>query len=69
MTVISILLLVIALYLLTGFIFAIFFVVTGVSKTDEGAKGAGLGFRVIIVPGTMLFWPLLWGKWKRAIKN
>lgn len=69
MTIVSILLLAVAVYLFAGFIFAIFFVIAGVSKTDEGAKGAGWGFRLIIVPGTMLFWPLLWGKWKRQIKN
>lgn len=66
---ISFLLIIVAIYLLLGFVFAILFVITGVEKIDEGAKGAGLGFRLIIVPGSAVFWPLLLKKWIHAAKN
>ncbi len=69
MIIVSILLIMIAIYLAAGFVFAIPFVIKGVSKIDEGAQGAGWGFRVIIIPGTMVFWPFLLKKWIKAIKH
>jgi hypothetical protein len=59
---------IVALYLLAGFLFAIPFVVKGVTKVDEGAIGSGWGFRIIIIPGTIVFWPLLLKKWLKALK-
>jgi hypothetical protein len=59
----SIILLVAAAYLLCGFVFAIVFVIKGVAVVDEGAKGAGVGFRIIILPGAVVFWPFLLKKW------
>ena len=54
------------IYLLTGFIFSTVFLITGIEKTDEGAHGSGPGFRIMILPGCMLFWPLLLKKWLNA---
>jgi len=59
---------VIAIYLALGFIFSIAFITKGVDKIDEGAHGASLGFRIIIIPGTMIFWPLLLRKWLNSTK-
>lgn len=53
-------------YLFCGFLFAIPFVSIGVSKIDEGARGSGWGFKLIIIPGTVVFWPFLLRKWMRA---
>lgn len=53
----------ILMYILAGFLFAIFFVIKGVTKIDEGANGSGWGFRIIIIPGTIIFWPVLLRKW------
>jgi hypothetical protein len=58
-----------ALYLLFGLLFAILFVSKGVQKVDEGAHGGSIGFRIIIIPGTMVFWPLLLKKWITATKQ
>lgn len=58
-----------ALYLSFGLLFAIFFVSKGVHKIDEGAHGSRIGFRIIIIPGTTVFWPLLLKKWLHAIKK
>lgn len=69
MAFISILLAIAGLYLAAGFLFAIVFVIKGVSKVDEGAHGATWGFRVIIIPGTMVFWPLLLRKWIKSYKT
>jgi hypothetical protein len=68
MTFFSVLLMSIALYLTTGFLFAIPFLIKGVTSIDEGAHGSSWGFRVIIIPGTIVFWPFLLRKWIRANK-
>jgi hypothetical protein len=59
MTAVSVIIMASAVYLLSGFVFALFFVIKGVDRLDESAKGAGWGFRLIIIPGTMVFWPFL----------
>jgi hypothetical protein len=63
MVVVNLILLIAGLYLAAGFVFAIPFVINGVTKIDEGAIGSKWGFRLIIIPGTIVFWPLLLKKW------
>lgn len=50
----------IAAYLFWSAAFALWFVARGVDRMDEKARGAGWGFRLLLVPGVMVFWPLLW---------
>jgi hypothetical protein len=69
MIIIKIILAFAALYLLFGLLFAILFVSKGVKKVDEGANGGSIGFRIIIIPGTMVFWPLLLKKWITVTKQ
>lgn len=57
------------LYVAAGLLFAIPFVTKGVACVDEGAKGASWGFRLIIIPGTVIWWPLLLKKWIRSAKK
>jgi hypothetical protein len=66
MNIVTFLLDVVAMYLLMGLLFAIPFVIKGVSKIDEGAHGSAWGFRMIIIPGTIVFWPLLLKRWIKA---
>ena len=54
-----------AVYAALGVIFALPFVAAGVQRIDSQAKGSGLGFRVLIFPGTVAFWPLLLHRWMR----
>ena len=51
------------LYLLCGGIFAVPFVIIGVGRIDAHAAHGSWGFRVLILPGTMLLWPLLAKRW------
>jgi hypothetical protein len=44
-------------------IFALFFVTKGAGKIDPTAKNGTIGFRLLIIPGTMAFWPLLARRW------
>lgn len=51
------------LYALVGAIFALAFVAFGVQRIDPEAKGSGVGFRLLIFPGSAAFWPLLLRRW------
>jgi hypothetical protein len=53
-------------YLGLGLLFAMGFVATGVGRLDPGAKGSGIGFRILLIPGSMAFWPLLLWRWLRG---
>jgi hypothetical protein len=66
---VQILLMIVAVYLACGFIFMIPFIIKGVNVTDEGAHGSSIGFRIIIIPGVIVFWPILLRKWIRVRKN
>jgi hypothetical protein len=49
-----------------GLLFSLFFVLLGVQSIDPAARGAGIGFRLIVVPGCVLLWPLLLTRWIRV---
>jgi len=68
MSIIYILLVIAGIYLFAGLVFAIPFVIKGVNKIDEGAHGSKWGFRIIIIPGTIVFWPLLLKRWLKVSK-
>lgn len=63
MTMVAIILLMAAAYLAAGIVFTIPFITRGITRIDEGAAGSGLGFRLIIIPGVIVFWPVLLKKW------
>jgi len=60
---------IVAIYLMAGFVFALAFVFKGVQVIDEGAKDSTIGFKIIIIPATIVFWPFLLVKWISASKN
>jgi hypothetical protein len=70
MKLIDIILIIVEAYLILGLLFSIPFVTKGVTVIDpDGAKGTRWGFRVIIIPGTIVFWPVLLKKWINAKRN
>jgi hypothetical protein len=60
---VSIILVVAALYFLLGVLFAFFFLAKGIQKTDAAVTGSSRGFRFIILPGIIVLWPVLLNKW------
>jgi len=54
---------IILFYLLIGIIFSIFFYLKGINKVDEVAIGSTLGFKLVVFPGIVVFWPVLLSKW------
>lgn len=66
---IQMLLIIVVIYLACGLVFTVPFIIKGVDVIDEGAHGSSIGFRLIIIPGTIVFWPVLLRKWIRIRKN
>lgn len=66
--VVTIILLLMLLYVLLGVVFSFFFLTRGLQKIDEDVPGSSWGFRLIIIPGCILLWPLLLNKWRKAAK-
>jgi hypothetical protein len=65
----EIILIIVALYLLLGVVFVIPFLTKGLTKVDEGAHGGTIGFKIIIIPGVIVFWPVLLNKWMKASRE
>ena len=62
---VEILLIIAAIYLLGGVLFVIPFLMNGLEKIDEGAHDSTIGFKIIIIPGVIVFWPVLLSKWMK----
>ena len=67
--IVDVILLIMGMYVVAGFCFALAFISRGVDKIDESARGSSIGFRLIILPGTLVFWPLLLAKWLQSSKS
>jgi hypothetical protein len=48
-------------------VFSIPFVFIGVTKLDPHAAHGSWGFRLLIIPGSILLWPLLSYRWVKGI--
>lgn len=53
-------------YLVLGLFFAVAFQLRGLGRVDPSAKDGSWGFRVLVTPGVVALWPLLWRRWARA---
>ena len=58
-----------ALYALAGLLFAAVFVAAGIHRVDPAADHAPWGFRLIVLPGAGLLWPLLLRRWILAVER
>jgi hypothetical protein len=63
----AIILILLGSYLACGFVFAVPFVLFGVKRIDPHAVHGSWGFRLLVVPGTMAFWPLLLRRWLKGV--
>ncbi len=59
----AIFLILLGAYLACGLVFAISFALAGVKRIDPHAAHGSWGFRLLVIPGTMAFWPLLLRRW------
>lgn len=53
-------------YLVAGLIFGVAFFARGYREIDPSAYGAGLLVRILLVPASVLLWPLLARKWMKG---
>ena len=56
-------------YLACGLVVAIPFAFVGVGKIDPHAAHGSWGFRLLIIPGSIAFWPLLLKRWLHGVKE
>lgn len=56
-------------YLAAGLAFALAFLTLGAGRIDAGARGAPIGFRLVIAPGVILLWPVLALRWLFAARG
>jgi hypothetical protein len=56
-------------YVAGGLLFAIPFALAGVKRIDPHAVHGSWGFRVVIIPGTIAFWPLLLRRWRTGVRK
>jgi hypothetical protein len=56
-----------ATYAAAGLLFAAPFLVKGITVIDPMARGTPWTFRLLVTPGVTVFWPLLLGRWARAV--
>jgi len=66
---VEVLLIFAAIYLVLGVLFVVPFLMKGLTNVDEGAHGSTIGFKVIIIPGVIVFWPVLLTKWMKKKVN
>ncbi len=49
-------------YLMVGAVFALWFVFFRVHHLDHGAENTPIGFKLLIIPGSILLWPYILSK-------
>jgi hypothetical protein len=56
-------------YLACGLTFAVPFALAGVKGIDPHARHGSWGFRLVIIPAAITFWPLLLRRWASGAKE
>lgn len=57
------------LYAAIGIVFALAFLWRGVGRIDPVAAEGTLGFKILIFPGCVAFWPLLAKRWLSGVEE
>ena len=58
-----------AAYAAMGVAFALAFLLFGISRVDPVAEHSPIGFRLVVIPGVAALWPLLLGRWIKAVSR
>lgn len=53
----------VTIYAAAGLLFGLAFVAWGVTRVDPAAKGSRWTFRLLILPGAAMLWPLMAARW------
>lgn len=60
---------IIAAYILIGLVFTLLFLIRWIDKVDEAATETSWGFKLIILPGCIVLWPMMLRKTLIALKK
>lgn len=63
---VSIVLVMWLVYVIIGLVFTPIFMWKGLRKVDDGVVDSGWGFKVLIFPGMLVFWPIFANKWRKS---
>ena len=66
--IIAYILMIIVFYVAVGIAFSVIFIWKGLTTVDPSARGTGIGFKILIFPGLIIFWPVFVNKWIKAGK-
>ncbi len=66
-TIVSTILLSIMVYLTCGIGAATCFVCWGVNRVDASARNTSIAFRILLMPGCILFWPWILRCWIQSL--
>ena len=58
-----------AVYGIAGVLFAVPFAWRGAGVLDPAARGGTWGLRLLILPGVAALWPLMFLKWRKAVRG
>lgn len=64
-----IILLALAAHLGAGVVFGAVFLARGIGRVDPAARGSPWGFRLLMLPGVAVLWPVVAVKWRRAARG
>ena len=64
---VSLSLLMMGAYAGLGLLFALWFVFFAIARVDKEARGTGIGFRLIIIPGVTALWPIFFRRLLRGM--
>jgi len=59
LTIVTLLVWAAGVYLAAGFVTAVFALIRGLGRIDPDAEKATWGFRLIVLPGLVVLWPVL----------
>jgi hypothetical protein len=62
-------LILVLLYLTCGLLVGVPFIAVGAGRLDSAARATSLLFRLFILPGVVVFWPLLAVRWARTYRQ
>ena len=54
---------ILGVYLAVGLLFGVIFAFAGAKVIDPGAVKSTRGFKLLIIPGCAIFWPMLLRRW------
>ena len=55
-------------YLVVGALLGLAFLIFGIKRVDPAAIGAPITFKLIVLPGTIILWPVVLIMWLRSAR-